>query len=137
MKKIFAGLLLVLFLGGCSMNNQNSNKNSIDKIHFTITNGSIHDFDGTDVTSSDKETIEKVQDMLNELELNDKNKIEASDDVVGANTSTLELIENEKTITTYTFYGNSITVNSDSDETIYHVDDMNNIENLIDFLEKI
>ena len=137
MKKILSGLLLLLVLSGCASNGKNSDSKNIDEVHFKVTNGSIYQFEDIDKKSSDQEIIAKVQDMISELELTDKNKVKDYDGLVGANTYTLDLSENDKIITSYTFYGNFVTVKTDDAESIYELDNMKDAENLIDFLQKI
>ena len=137
MRKILGGLLLILVLSGCASASKNSNSNSIYEVHFKVTNGSIYQFEDIDKKSSDQEIISKVQDMISELELTDKNKLKNYDGLVGANTYTLDLSENDKIITSYTFYGNFVTVKTDDAESIYELDNMKDAENLINFLQKI
>lgn len=137
MKKILSGLFLLLVLSGCASTGKNSDSNNIDEVHFKITNESIYQFEDIDKKSSDQEIISKVQDMISELELPDKNKVKDYDGLVGANTYTLDLSENDKIITRYTFYGNFVTVKTDDAESIYELDNMKGVENLINFLQKI
>ena len=66
-------------------------------------NGSIYQFEDINKKSLDQEIISKVQDMISELELTDKNKVKDYDGLVGANTYALDLSENDKIITSYTF----------------------------------
>ncbi|WP_404997553.1 hypothetical protein ACE8TC_12630 [Enterococcus gallinarum] len=137
MRKILGGLLLILVLSGCASASKNSNSNSIYEVHFTVTNGSIYQFEEIDKKSSDQEIISKVQDMIAELDITDKNKVNDYDGLVGANTYTLDLSENDKIITSYTFYGNFVTVKTDDAESIYKLDTLKDAENLINFLQKI
>lgn len=137
MRKILGGLLLILVLSGCASASKNSDSNNIDEVHFQVTNGSIYQFEDIDKKSSDQKIISKVQDMISELELTDKNKVKDYDGLVGANTYTLDLSENDKIITSYTFYGNFVTVKTDDAESIYELDNMKDAENLINFLQKI
>ncbi|MGF2111621.1 hypothetical protein ACQUEE_12875 [Enterococcus casseliflavus] len=137
MRKILGGLLLILVLSGCASASKNSDSNNIDEVHFQVTNGSIYQFEDIDKKSSDQKIISKVQDMISELELPDKNKVKDYDGLVGANTYTLDLSENDKIITRYTFYGNFVTVKTDDAQSIYELDNMKGVENLINFLQKI
>ncbi|MDB1693038.1 hypothetical protein PMV44_14385 [Enterococcus casseliflavus] len=137
MRKILGGLLLILVLSGCASASKNSDSNNIDEVHFQVTNGSIYQFEDIDKKSSDQKIISKVQDMISELELTDKNKVKDYDGLVGANTYTLDLSENDKIITSYTFYGNFVTVKTDDAQSIYELDNMKDAENLINFLQKI
>lgn len=137
MRKILGGLLLILVLSGCASASKNSDSNNIDEVHFQVTNGSIYQFEDIDKKSSDQKIISKVQDMISELELTDKNKVKDYDGLVGANTYTLDLSENDKIITSYTFYGNFVTVKTDNAQSIYELDNMKDAENLINFLQKI
>lgn len=137
MRKILGGLLLILVLSGCASASKNSDSNNIYEVHFQVTNGSIYQFEDIDKKSSDQKIISKVQDMISELELPDKNKVKDYDGLVGANTYTLDLSENDKIITRYTFYGNFVTVKTDDAQSIYELDNMKGVENLINFLQKI
>ena len=137
MRKILGGLLLILVLSGCASASKNSDSNNIDEVHFKVMNGSIYQFEDINKKSLDQEIISKVQDMISELELTDKNKVKDYDGLVGANTYALDLSENDKIITSYTFYGNFITVKTDDAESIYELDNMKDAENLINFLQKI
>ncbi|MFS1015793.1 hypothetical protein ACFC9J_06795 [Enterococcus casseliflavus] len=137
MRKILGGLLLILVLSGCASASKNSDSNNIDEVHFQVTNGSIYQFEDIDKKSSDQKIISKVQDMISKLELPDKNKVKDYDGLVGANTYTLDLSENDKIITRYTFYGNFVTVKTDDAQSIYELDNMKGVENLINFLQKI
>ncbi|AYJ45891.1 hypothetical protein [Enterococcus casseliflavus] len=137
MRKILGGLLLILVLSGCASASKNSDSNNIDEVHFKVMNGSIYQFEDINKKSLDQEIISKVQDMISELELTDKNKVKDYDGLVGANTYALDLSENDKIITSYTFYGNFVTVKTDDAESIYELDNMKDAENLINFLQKI
>ena len=137
MRKILGGLLLILVLSGCASASKKSDSNNIDEVHFKVMNGSIYQFEDINKKSLDQEIISKVQDMISELELTDKNKVKDYDGLVGANTYALDLSENDKIITSYTFYGNFVTVKTDDAESIYELDNMKDAENLINFLQKI
>ncbi|MBE9909341.1 hypothetical protein [Enterococcus casseliflavus] len=137
MRKFFIGVLLILVFSGCSLKGEHTETENVDNIHFTVTNGSINQFGGTNKEISDPQTISKVQDMINELKLNNNNKIDDRVGLVGANTYTLELIDNGKVIKTYIFSGNSITVKADDGETVYTVENTKIAENLLSFLQKI
>ncbi|MEB6179517.1 hypothetical protein MXF01_02225 [Enterococcus casseliflavus] len=137
MRKILGVLLLILVLSGCASASKNSDSNNIDEVHFKVMNGSIYQFEDINKKSLDQEIISKVQDMISELELTDKNKVKDYDGLVGANTYALDLSENDKIITSYTFYGNFVTVKTDDAESIYELDNMKDAENLINFLQKI
>ena len=137
MRKILGGLLLILVLSGCASASKNSDSNNIDEVHFKVMNGSIYQFEDINKKSLYQEIISKVQDMISELELTDKNKVKDYDGLVGANTYALDLSENDKIITSYTFYGNFVTVKTDDAESIYELDNMKDAENLINFLQKI
>lgn len=136
MRKFFIGVLLILVFSGCSLKGEHTETENVDKIHFMVTNGSINQFGGTNKEISDPQTISKVQDMINELKINN-NKIDDRVGLVGANTYTLELIDNGKVIKTYIFSGNSITVKADDGETVYTVENTKIAENLLSFLQKI
>ena len=137
MRKILGGLLLILVLSGCASASKNSDSNNIDEVHFKVMNGRLYQFEDINKKSLDQEIISKVQDMISELELTDKNKVKDYDGLVGANTYALDLSENDKIITSYTFYGNFVTVKTDDAESIYELDNMKDAENLINFLQKI
>ncbi|TPR57237.1 hypothetical protein [Enterococcus sp. OL5] len=130
MRKFFIGVLLILVFSGCSLKGEHTETENVDKIHFTVTNGSINQFGGTNKEISDPQTISKVQDMINELKINN-NKIDDRVGLVGANTYTLELIDNGKVIKTYIFFGNSITVKADDGEIVYTVENTKIAKNLI------
>ena len=68
MKKIiaFSSIVLLAIFGlvACGTNSQKLSKENIDRIHFTITNGSIYQFQETDMNIKEKEMVSSIVDYL-------------------------------------------------------------------------
>ncbi|MFR5561845.1 hypothetical protein B8W88_13755, partial [Lactococcus lactis] len=73
MKKIIAlssiVLLAIFGLVACGTNSPKLSKENIDRIHFTITNGSNYQFQETAMNIKEKEMVSSIVDYLDELDL--------------------------------------------------------------------
>ena len=94
MKKIiaFSSIVLLAIFGlvACGTNSQKLSKENIDRIHFTITNGSNYQFQETDMNIKEKEMVSSIVDYLDELDLSKKNEVKDTGGLVGADTYTLK-----------------------------------------------
>lgn len=79
MKKIiaFSSIVLLAILGlvACGTNSKKLSEENIDRIHFTITNGSNYQFQETDMNIKEKEMVSSIVDYLDELDLSQKNEV--------------------------------------------------------------
>ena len=76
MKKIiaFSSIVLLAIFGlvACGTNSKKLSKENIDRIPFTITNGSNYQFQETDMNIQEKEMVSSIVDYLDELDLSKK-----------------------------------------------------------------
>lgn len=138
MKKIitFGSLVLLAVFGlvACSMNSKKLSEENIDRIHFTITNGSIYQFQETDLNIKKKEMVSSIVDSLDELELSQKDEVKDTGGLVGANTYTLDLNRGTKFVRRYMIYGDYITIGKEKNhQVIYKV----NHEKLDDLMKTL
>ena len=138
MRKIitFGSLVLLAVFGlvACSMNSKKLSEEYIYRIHFTITNGSIYQFQETDLNIKKKEMVSSIVDSLDELELSQKDEVKDTGGLVGANTYTLDLNRGTKFVRRYMIYGDYITIGKEKNhQVIYKV----NHEKLDDLMKTL
>ena len=125
MKKIIAlssiVLLAIFGLVACGTNSQKLSKENIDRIHFTITNGSNYQFQETAMNIKEKEMVSSIVDYLDELDLSKKNEVKDTGGLVGADTYTLDLNRGTKFVRRYMIYGDYITIGKEKNHTMFNV----------------
>lgn len=124
MKKIiaFSSIVLLAIFGlvACGTNSQKLSKENIDRIHFTITNGSNYQFQETDMNIKEKEMVSSIVDYLDELDLSKKNEVKDTGGLVGASTYTLDLNRGTKFVRRYMIYGDYITIGKDKKQQVIY-----------------
>lgn len=124
MKKIiaFSSLVLLAVFGlvACGMNSKKLSEENIDRIHFTITNGSIYQFQETDMNIKKKEMVSSIVDYLDKLDLSKKNEVKDTSGLVGASRYTLDLNRGTKFVGRYTIYGDYIILGKDKQQQVIY-----------------
>ncbi|WP_350356820.1 hypothetical protein ABLU29_00275 (plasmid) [Lactococcus lactis] len=111
-KIIVCGFIVVLcfILTSCGTNNERLKDSKIDKIDFSLTNDSIKDFEKENIFISRREVVSSIKHLLGEVDYTKENEVNNTENLVGANTYTLDLSRGTKFIERYQLYGDFIKV---------------------------